>query len=433
MADFQTLISTREAVIGIVGLGYVGIPLMLSATSADFRVIGFDIDSQKCRNLNDGISPINYIGNRAFDAALRKGFFATGDFARISECDVIVICVPTPLTKYREPDLSYINKTIETIAPHLRANQLIALESTTWPGTTHRVLRPKIEAQGMKIGENFFLAYSPEREDPGNSEFTADKIPKIVGGESEVCKVNASAFYSTFISKVVTVSSCEAAEMTKLVENIHRSVNIGLVNELKILADKMGLDIFEIIDAAATKPFGFTAYYPGPGIGGHCIPIDPFYLTWLAREFNVNTRFVELAGEINASMPHYVVKKLASVLNGISKSISGTRVLILGIAYKRNVNDVRESPSVKILDILMKQGANVSYSDPHVPYFPRMRDYSFDLASIDLTPNVLKTYDAVVMLTNHSSFDLEMIAKYSKILIDTRGSFDTSQNNVYRA
>lgn len=433
MMELQTLISTREAVIGIVGLGYVGIPLMLSTTAASFRVIGFDIDSQKCRILNDGISPINYIENSAFDRALRNGFIATEDFSRISECDVIVLCVPTPLTKNREPDLSYINKTIATIAPHIRANQLLALESTTWPGTTHRVLRPKIEAQGMRIGENFFLAYSPEREDPGNSDFTADKIPKIVGGESEACKVNASAFYNTFITKVITVSSSEAAEMTKLVENIHRSVNIGLVNELKILADEMELDIFEIIDAAATKPFGFTAYYPGPGIGGHCIPIDPFYLTWLAREFNVNTRFVELAGEINASMPQYVVKKLSNALNGVSKSINGARILILGIAYKRDVNDVRESPSVKILDILVKQGADVSYSDPLVPCFPKMREYSFDLTSIDLTPNVLKNYDAVVMLTNHSSFDLEMIALYSKILIDTRGSFDNSKNNVFRA
>jgi len=351
------------------------------------------------------------------------GFEATTDFARAADCDALIICVPTPLNEYREPDLSFVVATMDMIAPYLRKGQLLSLESTTWPGTTKEILLPYAEKAGFEIGKDFFLVYSPEREDPGNPAFETQTIPKVAGGHTPACLKAAEALYGIFIDRVVTVSSTEAAEMVKLLENIHRSINIGLVNEMKIVADAMGLDIFEVIDAAKTKPFGFTAYYPGPGIGGHCIPIDPFYLTWKAREYGLHTRFIELAGEINASMPQYVVDKIVRTLNSAGKSLKGAKVLALGIAYKRDVDDMRESPSVFVMELLRDWGADVQYSDPNVPVFPEMREHDFDLSSVDLSAEVVAGYDAVILLTDHTDFDYDMICKNAQVLVDTRGKF----------
>ena len=380
--------------------------------------------------LNNKKSPIKHI----FDADIAKlvdtGFEATTDFSLASNCDALIICVPTPLNEFREPDLSFIIATMDSISTYLRAGQLLSLESTTWPGTTTEILLPYVEQAGLSVGENFFLVYSPEREDPGNDFFSTQTIPKIAGGHTEACRDAAIALYECFINTIVPVSSTEASEMVKLLENIHRSVNIGLVNEMKILADRMGLDIFEIIDAAKSKPFGFTAYYPGPGVGGHCIPIDPFYLTWKAREYGLHTRFIELAGEINASMPQYVVDKTVRALNVAGKSLNGAKVLALGIAYKRDVDDMRESPSVFVMELLREWGADVSYSDPNVPIFPMMRQHGFDLCSVNLSPEILADFDAVILLTDHQDFDYEMIIKNSTILVDTRGKFRCNPNVV---
>ena len=394
--------------IGILGLGYVGIPLAQCISGVGRKVIGFDVLPDRVEQMNKGESPIKHIPSSDIAAMREEGFEATLDFARTAECDALIICVPTPLDKSREPDLSFVTSTMDMIAPHLRKGQLLALESTTWPGTTKEVLLPYVEAAGLTVGEDFFLVYSPEREDPGNPNFTTRTIPKVVGGHTSACREVGVGLYSAFIDHVVPVSSTEAAEMVKLLENIHRSINIGLVNELKVVADAMGLDIFEVIDAAKTKPFGFTAYYPGPGIGGHCIPIDPFYLTWKAREYGLHTRFIELAGEINAAMPQYVVDKCVRALNEAGKSLKGAKVLALGIAYKKNVDDMRESPSVFVMELLRDWGAEVAYSDPNVPVFPDMREHDFDLSSVDLSPESLAGYDAVVLLTDHSDFDYDI-------------------------
>ncbi|MDH4992783.1 nucleotide sugar dehydrogenase [Aquamicrobium lusatiense] len=426
-------IASKKSVIGILGLGYVGIPLALRFSEAGFRVLGFDIDGDRVANLNSGRSPIKHIPGAEIASMVAGGFSATADFARIPEVDAIIICVPTPLSRHREPDLSFIVSTMETIAPHLRAGQILSLESTTWPGTTEEVLRPFVDKRGLTIGEDFFLVYSPEREDPGNPNFTTRTIPKVVGGATPACRVAGEALYGVVIDRVVPVSSTQAAELTKLLENIHRSVNIGLVNEMKIIADRMGIDIYEVIDAAATKPFGFTPYYPGPGLGGHCIPIDPFYLTWKAREYGLSTHFIELAGEINRDMPEWVVTKITDALNDRQKSLKGSRILALGIAYKRDVDDMRESPSVLVMEILRDRGALVDYSDPNVPVFPKMREHKFDLKSVDLTPDVLTSYDAVVLLTDHSDFDYEAIAQYAQLLIDTRGKYRNGNEKVVKA
>ncbi|MFC4292486.1 nucleotide sugar dehydrogenase [Sphingorhabdus arenilitoris] len=424
----------RITKVGILGLGYVGIPLALRVCEAGLEVLGFDIDEARVDNLNAGRSPIKHFDDTSIADALNSGFAATTDFARSKECDALIICVPTPLGKTREPDLSFVTATMESIAPYFREGQLLSLESTTWPGTTREILAPFVERAGLHIGENFFLAYSPEREDPGNADFTTRTIPKVVGGMTENCLQAALKLYSHFIDTVVPVSSADTAEMVKLLENIHRSVNIGLVNELKIVAHEMGLDIFEVIAAAATKPFGFQAYYPGPGIGGHCIPIDPFYLTWKAREFGVHTRFIELAGEINAGMPQYVVTRLMEALNDKQKSLRGSRVLALGIAYKPDIDDMRESPSVFVMERLRELGADISYSDPNVPKFPKMREHSFDLSSVELTPDTLKSFDAVLLLTNHSDFDYEMILENAELIVDCRGKYRGITNNrVWRA
>ena len=433
-ADFVAKVDAKQARVGILGLGYVGIPLALRIVETGLPVLGFDIDVERVEELNAGRSPIKHISADSIASMRQNGFEATSDFSRAGECDALIICVPTPLNKYREPDLSFIIATMDQIAPHLRAGQLLSLESTTWPGTTDEVLAPYIEDAGLVAGKDFFVVYSPEREDPGNPNFDTRSIPKVVGGLTPACLEAGVALYGHFIDKVVPVSSTRAAEMVKLLENIHRAVNIGLVNELKLVTDRMGMDIFEIVDAAATKPFGFTAFYPGPGIGGHCIPIDPFYLTWKAREYGLHTRFIELAGEINAGMPDYVVSRLVSALNARGKSLSGARVLALGIAYKRDVDDMRESPSVFVMERLRDWGADVSYSDSNVPVFPKMREHRFDLSSVALSPEVVAGFDAVVLLTDHSDFDYQMIRDNAQLLIDTRGKFrGQTADNLARA
>lgn len=423
MNQFLDRVENQTAKIGIIGLGYVGIPLALRVSQVGFKVVGFDVSAHRVDQLNAGESPIKHIPHNDIQTMCDKGFVATTDFALASECDALIICVPTPLDKSREPDLSFVVATMDALKPYFRRNQLLALESTTWPGTTKELLLPYILDRGFEPGADFYLVYSPEREDPGNPDYTTRTIPKVVGGHTNKCLKAGLALYSSIVDQVVPVSSTEAAEMVKLLENIHRSINIGLVNELKVVADRMDLDIFEIIDAAKTKPFGFTAYYPGPGIGGHCIPIDPFYLTWKAREFGLHTRFIELAGEINAAMPQYVVDKTVRALNGAGKSLRDAKVLALGIAYKKDVDDMRESPSVFVMEILRDWGADVSYSDPNVPVFPEMREHKFDLESVELSPEVIASFDAVILLTDHTSFDYEMIKANARVLIDTRGKF----------
>jgi UDP-N-acetyl-D-glucosamine dehydrogenase len=362
-----------------------------------------------------------------------QGFQATGDFSRIAEVDAIIICVPTPLSKHREPDLSFIVGTMDSIAPHLRKDQVLSLESTTYPGTTAEVLMPYVTKRGFTVGEDYYVIYSPEREDPGNPHFNTQSIPKIVGGTTAACREVGLALYSAAIDKVVQVSSTQVAELTKLLENIHRAVNIGLVNEMKTIADKMGIDIFEVIEAAATKPFGFTPYYPGPGLGGHCIPIDPFYLTWKAREYDLNTHFIELAGNINRNMPNWVVEKIAAALNDRNKSLKGSRVLALGIAYKRDVDDMRESPAVRVMELLRDRGVTIEYSDYQVPVFPKMREHHFDLKSVDLTEKQIASYDCVVVLTDHSEFPYDFILEHAKLIVDTRGKYRKPHEKVVKA
>lgn len=426
-------LKNNSAKIGIVGLGYVGLPLMLRFIEEGYKVVGFDIDEHKVGLLNKGQSYIEHIHGDKIKWAVENGFEATLDFKKIADVDAIILCVPTPLNKYREPDLSFVLNTVDSIVPYLRSGQIVSLESTTYPGTTDEELKPRIESKGLKIGEDVYLVFSPEREDPGRGDFTTKTIPKVVGGHTKNCLEAGIALYGKVINQVVPVSSTKAAEMTKLLENIHRAVNIGLVNEMKIVCDKMGIDVHEVIDAAATKPFGFVAYRPGPGLGGHCIPIDPFYLTWKAREYGVHTRFIELAGEINSAMPSYVLKKIAKAMNERKKSINGSKILVLGISYKKNVDDMRESPSVFLMEKLRDEGAEISYSDPHVPVFPKMREHHFDLKSVELTPAKLSEYDCVVLATDHERFDYNLIIKNAKLVVDTRGKFRDELPNLVKA
>ncbi len=426
-------IRSKSAVIAILGLGYVGLPLLIRFSEIGFRVIGIDIDQNKVDSLNSGKSYIEHIPKDDIEQALKNGFQATSDFSRAKEADALILCVPTPLNQYREPDLSFVLNTTEAVVPYLRKGQILSLESTTYPGTTEEELLPRVEKTGLKVGEDIFLVYSPEREDPGNASYTTQSIPKICGGHTKNCLEVGVALYEGVIDKVVQVSSTKTAEMTKLLENIHRAVNIGLVNELKIVADAMGIDIHEVVNAAATKPFGFTAYYPGPGLGGHCIPIDPFYLTWKAREYGLHTRFIELAGEINTKMPEWVIGKTTEALNDLGKPIKGSRILILGIAYKKNVDDMRESPSIELIDLLMKKGADVQYSDPHVPVFPKTRRHFFALNSIPLTAETLNSFDCVLLATNHDIFDYDLIRNSSRLIVDTRGVFKESYDHVVKA
>ncbi|MDR2934724.1 MAG: nucleotide sugar dehydrogenase [Candidatus Adiutrix sp.] len=428
---FLRKVADRSAVVGVIGLGYVGLPLALSTAEAGFKTLGFDVDRAKMDMIRAGRSYILHIPGDRLQKAVAGGLFsATDDFRRAAEADALIICVPTPLNRHREPDLSFVTGTLDSLLPHLKAGQLLSLESTTYPGTTAEEIRPPLEKRGFEIGTDFFLVYSPEREDPGNPEFETRTIPKVLGGDTQACARVGLALYREVIGRMVQVSSTRAAELVKLLENIYRAVNIGLVNELKMLTDRMGLDVFEIISAAATKPFGFTPFYPGPGLGGHCIPIDPFYLTWKARAYGVHTRFIELAGEINQSMPHWVVEKLAQALNDRGRPLKGSRVLILGLAYKKDVADMRESPSVEIMKLLLARGAELSYSDPHIPVFPSLRRGRFDLASVPLTPETLKATEAALLLTNHAAFDYRLIADYAPLIVDTRGVFPQAANVV---
>lgn len=426
-------LNAKESLIGILGLGYVGLPLMLRFAEVGYRVLGFDIDPVQVEKLNAGQSYIEHIPAAAICAAQAAGFTATTEFRRARECDALILCVPTPLNKYREPDLSYVLETTESIVPHLRSSQVVSLESTTWPGTTDEELRPRIERTGLRVGQDIFLVFSPEREDPGNPTYHTRTIPKILGGVTPACTQVGQALYGQVIDQVVSVSSTRAAEMTKLLENIHRAVNIGLVNELKIVCDRMGIDIHEVIRAAATKPFGFTPYYPGPGLGGHCIPVDPFYLTWKAREYGLSTRFIELAGEVNANMPQWVVGKVVEALNERGKALKGARILVLGIAYKKNVDDMRESPAVVIMELLRGKGALVSYSDPHVPRFPKMREYRFDLESQLLTGETLAAADCVLLTTDHQRFDYDLIQAHARLIVDTRGVYREPADHIVKA
>jgi len=428
-------ITSKKAHIGIIGLGYVGLPLVIEFCKAGFRVTGFDVDPEKVTLLQQGKSYIKHIDNsRITDNGSR--FTPTTDFSNLSAMDCIIICVPTPLNKHREPEMRYVFETTNTIARYISQHQLIILESTTYPGTTENDMRAILEKTGLKAGEDFYLAYSPEREDPNNREFSTSTIPKVVGGYTEACLAAAKTLYDTIVVKTITVSSPRAAEATKLLENIYRSVNIALVNELKMIFDRMGIDIFEIIEAAKTKPFGFQAFYPGPGLGGHCIPIDPFYLTWKAREYEFTTRFIELAGEINTNMPYYVTQKTIEALNDKGKSIKDAKILILGFAYKKDVDDPRESPSIRLIELLETKGAIVDYNDPYIPKAPKMRKHNFNKESITLTKENLSRYDCVVIATDHSQYNPEFIVKNSQIVIDTRNLINNSikhNGNVIKA
>jgi len=423
----------RSAVVAIVGMGYVGLPLMLRFSEVGYKVIGIDIDPVKVERLNRGETYIEHIKAAAIAGARKAGFSATTDFSRARDADAIIICVPTPLTRYREPDLAFVINTTDTLVPHLRAGQVVSLESTTYPGTTDEELKPRIESKGLKVGENVFLVFSPEREDPGNTMHVTKTIPKVCGGITPQCLEVGKALYGQVVDKLVLVSSTRTAEMTKLLENIHRAVNIGLVNEMKIVADKMGIDIHEVIRAAATKPFGFVPYYPGPGLGGHCIPIDPFYLAWKAREYGIDSRFIELAGEVNRNMPDWVVGKITDALNSRGKPVQGSKILVLGIAYKKNVDDMRESPAVAIMELLRAKGAHVSYSDPHVPVFPKMREHRFDLKSVTLDARSLAACDCAVVATNHDAFDYALLETHAPLIVDTRGVYRDAHPKVVKA
>ncbi|MDC1123358.1 nucleotide sugar dehydrogenase [Nitrospinaceae bacterium] len=417
-------IQKKDAKIGVVGLGYVGLPLVIEFCKSGFSVTGLDIDEKKIEALSKGKSFIKHIPGEKIQALNEVGSFkASSDFEQIKNLDCILICVPTPLNKNREPDMSYIVSTAKQIAPHMKKGQLIALESTTYPGTTQDVLLPELESgSGLKGNEDFFVAYSPEREDPNNKDYTTASIPKVIGSDNPTGLRISEALYSCIIDKMVPVSSTRVAEATKLMENIFRSVNIALVNELKVVFDKMGIDIWEVIEASSTKPFGFMPFYPGPGLGGHCIPIDPFYLTWKAREYNVSTRFIELAGEVNISMPEYVMQKIFLALNRIGKSVKNSKILLLGLAYKKNVDDHRESVTFKIMDLLSKNGANVEYNDPYIPEIMPVREYKQFVGKKSVPLENLNQYDLTIILTDHSSYNYEAIVKQSKIVVDTRNA-----------
>ncbi|CAH1665265.1 nucleotide sugar dehydrogenase [Chelatococcus asaccharovorans] len=415
-----------DKVIGIIGLGYVGLPLALAAAAAGYRVVGFDVDAGKVESLRAGRSYIKHIGEADLRAATAAGRLdATTDFAALRTVDAIIICVPTPLTAHRAPDLTYVIRTTEAIVPHLRRGHLVVLESTTWPGTTEEVMKPILERTGLKSGEDFFLAYSPEREDPGNPAFTTRSIPKVVGGDGPVALARADALYGAIVAGTVKVSSTRTAEAVKLTENIFRAVNIALVNELKVVYERMGVDIWEVIEAAKTKPFGYMPFYPGPGLGGHCIPIDPFYLTWKAREFETSTRFIELAGEINTAMPHYVVERLARALDAATgRGLNGATILLLGLAYKKNVDDVRESPAFKLIELLEHRGARVDFHDPHVAAIPPMREYPHyqGRPRVALTGAAIASFDAVLIATDHDDVDYKLVADNARLVIDTRNA-----------
>jgi UDP-N-acetyl-D-glucosamine dehydrogenase len=418
------LIASKRCTVGVIGLGYVGLPLIDAFVSRDLRTLGFDIDPAKVESLNAGRSYIQHIGSQKVSQWRSRGLFeATADLTRLGEPDALLICVPTPLTDSRDPDLSYVVKTAESIAAALRPGQLVVLESTTYPTTTRDVVRPILDRSGLTLGSDYFLAYSPEREDPGNPDFTAARIPKVVGGLDPASLELACGLYQHAVVQVVPVSSAEVAEACKILENTYRAVNIALVNELKILFDRMGIDIWEVIAAAKTKPFGFQAFYPGPGLGGHCIPIDPFYLTWIARKHGLSTRFIELAGEVNHHMPEYVVAKVGEFLNDLGKPIRGSRICVLGAAYKKDVDDPRESPSFVLMELLLVRGALLTYNDPHIPRLPKVRHSTLpEMTSQPLTAEFLAQQDCVLIATNHSAYDYEFIVRHSRLVVDTRNA-----------
>lgn len=433
LSELNAKIRSKNCIVGIVGLGYVGLPLALRYAEAGYSVLGFDVDHEKVDSINRGKSYIKHIGDAAVSESRERGFIATTSFGEAKTADALIICVPTPLDRYREPDLRFVIQTVESLLPHMRSGQLLSLESTTYPGTTEEEIKTRIENAGFAVGKDVFVIYSPEREDPGNLKFKTQTIPKVVGGCTDSCLEAGVELYSCVIDKVVPVSSTKTAELTKLLENIHRSVNIGLVNEMKIIADRMQIDIYEVIRAAATKPFGFVPYYPGPGLGGHCIPIDPFYLSWKAREYGMHTRFIELAGEINRAMPEWVVGKVSDALNDCGKAVNGSKILILGISYKKNIDDTRESPSVEIMELLKTKGAHIAYSDPWVDRFPKMREHYFDLESVAIVPEEISSYDAVIIATDHDLFDYNVIKQNASLIVDARGVYEKSEKNIVKA
>lgn len=423
-------IKNSEAKIGVIGLGYVGLPLILSFVKKGFSTMGFDIDESKVSALNAGQSYIEHIDSDEVAEAAKSGLLeATSDFAKIADVDAIIICVPTPLSIHWEPDLSYIHKTMDAILPALREGQIICLESTTYPGTTDEEILPRLVEKGLLPGENFSLVFSPEREDPGNERYAGPTIPKVLGGTTPSCLAAGQAVYEAIYASVVPVSSTKVAEFTKLLENIFRAVNIGLVNEMKVVAQAMDVDIWEVIEAAASKPFGFTPFYPGPGLGGHCIPIDPFYLTWKAREYGIHTRFIELAGEINRSMPLYVVDRVTEQLNEQGKAVNGSRILLMGLAYKADVDDMRESPTFELLDLLKEKGAQLEYFDPHIPVITPTREHAAwtGAESIEWKEDVVKGFDLVVITTAHKAYDLESLVAWAPAIIDTRNALEGTE------
>ena len=423
MAKKNNTKKTKAPYVGIVGMGYVGLPLAREFVRGGAKVLGFDVNSKMVAKVNRGQSPLKHIPNSHVKEMVKSGRFrVTEKMSQLSKPDTILICVPTPLTENREPDMFYVEQTCKTIAKYLRKGQLIVLESTTYPGTTRELMLPILETSGLKAGRDFHLAYSPEREDPGNKDFRTATIPKVVGGLDKKSLQIALDVYSCAIDELVPVDSCEIAEAAKIIENTYRCVNIAMVNELKQLFDKMGIDVWEVIRAAGTKPFGFTAFYPGPGLGGHCIPIDPFYLTWKARQYGMPTRFIELAGEINTDMPEYVVSRTMDALNDRKKSLKGSKILVLGLAYKKDIDDVRESPSLELIELLKEKGAKVDYNDPYIPRTHKQRDYDLKMKSKPLTAAMLKTYDVALIATDHSDYDYKWIVKNSKLVIDTRNA-----------
>ena len=423
MEDLENKIKNKQIRVGVLGLGYVGLPLVREFSSADIKVTGFDIDQKKVNVLNRGKSIIKHIPDSVIKNIVNKGLFqATVDMSKLKSVDAVLVCVPTPLTINREPDMQFIVKSSESISKHLRKGQIIIFESTTYPGTTRELVLPILEKSRLKAGKDFFLAYSPEREDPGNKNYTTKSIPKVVGGLTSKCNKIASRLYNLALDNTVPVSSLEAAEATKIMENVYRSINIAMVNELKIVFDKMGIDVWEVIRAASTKPFGFNPFYPGPGLGGHCIPIDPFYLTWKARQYGMRTRFIELAGEINTNMPEYVIHKVMEALNDKKKSLKGSKILVLGLAYKKDIDDLRESPSIELIEILKEKGARVDYNDPYIAKTPRQRQHNLGMKSKNLTAKMLSSYDLVLISTDHSCYDYSWIVNNSEIVVDTRNA-----------
>ncbi|MBV6478507.1 MAG: UDP-N-acetyl-D-glucosamine 6-dehydrogenase [Ignavibacteria bacterium] len=423
--DLKSKVKQNKFTVGIIGLGYVGLPLALEFANKGIKVIGFDLDESKVKKINsEKQSYIKHIPSDKIKSAVNKNtLIATSDFSKLPEADAIIICVPTPLNVNREPDMSYVINTAEVIGKYIRKGQFVSLESTTYPGTTDEILLKIFESKGLKAGKDFYLCFSPEREDPNNEKYSTSTIPKVLGGVTKQCTEIGKLIYEKVIVKVVPVSSTKAAESTKLLENIFRSINIALVNELKVVFDRMGIDVWEVIEAASTKPFGYTPFYPGPGLGGHCIPIDPFYLTWKAREYEISTKFIELAGEINTSMPEYVVNKVYHALNENKKCLKDSKILLLGLAYKKDIDDLRESPSLKLIELLQDEGAVVDYSDDYVNTIPRLRKYEFSKKSVKLTKKNISKYDLVLLSTDHSYFDYKFIFENAKIIVDTRNAF----------